>query len=369
MPSGKSANSYIRSLRPHSNKEVNRAAAELVSPSDAESFKRAVEIVAEWRTLHYGMVWLFRSILDVETRTIDPEGFVADRLKRIPTIIEKLGRQPHMKLSTMQDIGGLRAVVDNVAQARALSDRLSTMKPIGLASAFSLKLPIKDYIQNPAASGYRGLHLVYRYRSTREENKKYEGLKIEVQVRTRLQHTWATAVETVGTFRGESLKSGHGDPRWLEFFRLAGELVGQKENTGSLTLAPELIALRDQLYVFDRLSAFSVAQKLAEDPEVQSDPDVQKARYFLLVLDTKEFTVTVNPFPAEDFERAVKWQRYEEMLHLGQDHVDTVLVTADSLTELRAAYPNYFADIGDFIDLVYGGNPPATYSALPLERV
>ena len=226
---------------------------------------------------------------------------------------------------------------------------------------------VRDYIQSPTSRGYRGLHLVYAYSSTREENRHLEGLKIEVQIRTRLQHVWATAVEVAGIFRGESLKSGQGDARWLEFFRMAGELVGQKEELGDSRPRPGLVELRDELNVFNRLSAFSVAQQLVQSPEAQANEDVQGATFFLLVLDIEEYSVTVTPFPADAFERAVQWQRHNEMLHAGKDHIDIVLVTVDSLADLREAYPNYFADTGEFIDLVYGGRRPATYSTLPLE--
>ena len=45
--------------------------------------------------------------------------------------------------------------------------------------------------------------------------------KVELQLRTRLQHAWATANEIVGTFRREELKSGEGGPDWLRYFVLA----------------------------------------------------------------------------------------------------------------------------------------------------
>ena len=39
---------------------------------------------------------------------------VAQRLKRMPTILSKLERQPTMDITRMQDIGGCRAVVQSV---------------------------------------------------------------------------------------------------------------------------------------------------------------------------------------------------------------------------------------------------------------
>lgn len=110
---------------------------------------------------------------------------------------------------------------------------------------FELRLPIRDYVAHPATGGYRGLHLVYTYRSQGEDDRNIDGLRIELQIRSKAQHVWATAVEIVGTFRGESLKSGEGDPEWLEFFRLAGEAAAMSEVALSPPLSRELVALRD----------------------------------------------------------------------------------------------------------------------------
>ncbi len=52
---------------------------------------------------------------------------------------------------------------------------------------------------------------------------------IEVQLRTRLQHNWATAVETVGIFTGEALKSSQGNEDWQDFFRLVSTWFAHKE--------------------------------------------------------------------------------------------------------------------------------------------
>ena len=64
-----------------------------------------------------------------------------------------------------------------------------------------------DYINHPREdTGYRGIHLIYRYRSDRKK-RAWNGRKIEVQLRTKLQHAWATAVETIGAFKNMALKS------------------------------------------------------------------------------------------------------------------------------------------------------------------
>ncbi|MBU6438396.1 MAG: hypothetical protein KGQ77_12790, partial [Betaproteobacteria bacterium] len=61
----------------------------------------------------------------------------------------------------------------------------------------------------------------------------FNNQKIEVQLRTRLQHAWATAVEIVDAFTGQALKSGlklnSGDPKWRRFFALMSSVIAIRE--------------------------------------------------------------------------------------------------------------------------------------------
>ncbi len=62
-----------------------------------------------------------------------------------------------------------------------------------------------------------GCYLIYRYFSDRQT--KYNTLKVELQLRSQLQHAWAAAVETVGAFVQQALKSSLGEEEWLRFLR------------------------------------------------------------------------------------------------------------------------------------------------------
>ncbi len=146
-------------LKPtHSKGTLNRAGQVLVTTGpDTIAYKNALKIVNEWRTCHAYPLNTFNSTLRHKVKRF-PDALVAQRLKRLPTIIDKLGRYPDMKLAQMQDIGGIRAVVGSV---------------------------------NPKPDGYRGVHLVFEYNNTLSRNglaKNYSGLLVELQIRTDLQH-------------------------------------------------------------------------------------------------------------------------------------------------------------------------------------
>lgn len=67
---------------------------------------------------------------------------------------------------------------------------------------------------------------------------------IEIQFRTHLQHLWATAVETMGIFTKQLLKSGTGDAEVMRFFVLISALFALEENTPPI---PETSGTQDDI--------------------------------------------------------------------------------------------------------------------------
>ena len=183
----------------------------------------ALQTLNNWRSCHAYPINTFNATLRNKVSVVSPTAIVAQRLKRAPSIVSKLQRFHAMKLSTMQDIGGLRGVVKTNKQVYRLLQNY-------LSSRFDHELVVaRDYIKNPKTSGYRSVHLVYKYRNKREPH--YDGLQIELQIRNRVQHAWATAVETMGTFLDHSLKSSEGPSEWLNFFSLSGSAFAHLEGT------------------------------------------------------------------------------------------------------------------------------------------
>src|SRR5262249_36153318 len=124
-----------------------------------------------------------------------------------------------------------------------------------------------DYISSPKMDGYRSVHLIYKYRTKAEKLRVYEGLRIEIQLRSKLQHAWPPAVETVSTFTGQALKSNVGEKEWKRFFSLMGSAIAAREATPTIPNTPmnahelkeELEGLTRQLDVQNRLTIYGNA--------------------------------------------------------------------------------------------------------------
>ena len=207
----------------------------------------------------------------------------------------------------------------------------------------------KDYIRRPKASGYRGIHLVYRYGSVR--HPAFNGLQIEIQLRTRLQHAWATAVETVGTFLGQSLKSSEGHEGWLRFFELAGSVFAREEGSPAAPnvpdepgrLAADTREAMRTLRVQERLLAFGAALSAT------GTQDVPPGGYVLLVLEPNRSSLTVWSYLGRHLAVGIR-DYMEQEKRVAADGGDAVLVAADSLASLRRAFPNYFGDTRTFVE-------------------
>ena len=127
----------------HSNQEINRAGSVLRS-TDASSAEKmaALDVINNWRACHYYPINTFQANLRRHLNIIDLSALVGQRLKRVSSVESKLKRFKSMDLARMQDIGGLRAIVQDIATVRQLEERYEK-------SRFDHKLVRKDdYIQN-----------------------------------------------------------------------------------------------------------------------------------------------------------------------------------------------------------------------------
>ena len=332
----------------YSRGEVDRA-GELLNRTweelDIDDYYHALEVINNWRSSHSRPLYTFRFGVRRYAERVDTNALVAQRIKRLSSIRLKLRLSPNMKLSQMQDIGGCRAVVENVKKVKRLVENYKT------SDIKHKLLGQDDYIKDPKPSGYRSVHLIYKFFS--DKKATHNGLRIELQFRSQLQHAWATAVETVGTFTRQALKSSQGEADWLRFFALMGTAIAEREDcppvpgTPSNTdeLRSELRDYAQKLDVASRLQAFGAALQTVEGLEIGKETD-----YYLLELDPSAMKINVLGYRRQDLEKATKdYLNAEKNL---SENSDAVLVSVESMASLRRAYPNYFLDTNRFVEAV-----------------
>jgi Region found in RelA / SpoT proteins len=334
----------------YSRAEVNEAGRILVNDSvpfgdlaGADNYGHALQIINNWRASHQYPLNTFQVTLRRKARSLHSNVLVSQRIKRLDSIRRKLSTTT-IQLHQMQDIGGCRAVVDRPQHVIRLRDLYAE-------SRFGHVLKNeKDYIQQPKDDGYRSVHMIYRYAGT-ENTHQYDNLQIEVQMRSTLQHAWATAVEAVGTFTKQALKWRGGDADWHRFFVLMSSAMANIEKCQLVDgtpktrkeLAAQLRELSTQLRVHDTLRAYSLTLNYVGGGLRQSD-----AKLLLVHMKPAENKVEVRGFRLRESQQA------NELYTALEEKIDpasadqAVLVSVDSLQALQRAYPNYFLDTARF---------------------
>jgi ppGpp synthetase/RelA/SpoT-type nucleotidyltranferase len=144
-----------------------------------------------------------------------PNRRVLSRLKREDQILAKLYRQ-RTRLSTVEDIAGCRAVVPDLATVYRLSDHISS-------GARRMEVVDQDdYIRDLTPTGYRALHL----HCLRDERK------VEVQIRTAWQHTWAEVVEGLDRRYGMDAKHGDAPEPVMDGLRSLSDALAVRDTDG-----------------------------------------------------------------------------------------------------------------------------------------
>lgn len=199
------------------------AAGEL---TDQAMYHQALAVLLAYRAAHKDPLTKANMGLRSMVRTEGCRVEVTQRLKRVPTIIDKLTREPTMQLANMQDVGGCRAVLRSVDEVRRVQRRLVKNRP---------PLRVTDYITTPRDSGYRAVHVIVCY----------DERAIEVQLRTPVMHAWAITVERISGRLQSDLKSGRGPEPLRELLGLISEAMALEE--GGQTVDEERVERMNEL--------------------------------------------------------------------------------------------------------------------------
>lgn len=292
---------------------------------------RIFGIANAWRDLHELPMVRVRSQAIGQLRRLQLRGnTTAARLKRLPSIKKKLQTR---YLDVIQDLAGVRVIVPTMQDV----ERMAEACRVGLQHTIWEE---DDYIAEPRLSGYRSLHLKLEYKPANRLEEVCDGCRVELQIRTRRQHGWATANEAVGLFRGEALKNGKGSPNWLRLFVLMASEIARIEGRPEVPGVPdhaervrELRELNELIGAARFLDGISQAVHFTDQ---YFRPD--SSEVYLIRFDLETHEVRVVGYNSTSGARSYHATEAQE------DRYDAVLVTSDKIGNLKKAFPNYFGD-------------------------
>ena len=329
----------------YSKRQINNAGKTIANPhASTEERDEALKILNNWRAAH---AYPLQIICD-HLRKHNKNANVVQRLKRLESIVGKIERFPDMQLYKMQDLGGCRVIVDTISE---VDNAIKQYKNSRIRHILKREY---DYIQHPKDSGYRCYHMVYQYHSDKNETYN-KNILIEIQFRTKLQHIWATAVEMMALVTRSNLKASQGNEDILRFFTLVSSLFAIEEHTpvcpntsnDENELLKEINDLNQKHHIIDTLNALS---KTIQITEHNNGIKNKKREYYVLALNYKARHVDIYGYSKGNIDRATFV--YNQLESKATNNENIVLVSADSMDLLKLAYPNYFADIHTFINIL-----------------
>ncbi|MCU1251766.1 MAG: hypothetical protein JWQ49_4795 [Edaphobacter sp.] len=309
-------------------------------------------VISDWRSSHELAMKRVMASLKRHANEHGTAGVIYGRAKRMSSIASKLGRLPNMALSTMQDIAGCRVVVESASDAElfAASIRSELAQKLSRGGAISER----SYIQSPKLDGYRSIHFIVRYKPL-NLSPDVQPRKVEIQVRSTLQHQWATALETVDLFTTQTLKVGGGDARWRRFFALSSGIFASKENRPAVPGLPlaykDLLAetnkLARELHVAKRLQGWSDVMR--DVLEGSTSGALGEIYSYLVELHVDENKTHIKKYGANQLQDAHENYLQSEMQNANSSTRSSVLATAYSFSEVRKAFPGYYGDTKAFL--------------------
>lgn len=334
----------MKAVLKYSKNEIDKAGNVLAGEADQRiNQDLAIKILENFRSIHNHPLIVFRMSLLRKSKNLNGNVLISQRLKRAPSIVNKLKIQKTMSLSQMQDIGGLRAVVDDLNELYKLRNLIRDGEN---QTAFkSTFIKETDYVESPKESGYRSIHLIYKY----DKNVSSESqCRIEIQLRTKIHHAWATAVEVIGTYLRQPLKQSFGDTELLELFKeISKVFILIENNQFNSDLFKKTAKKINELKLRDKLKGFSVATQISTQDKKQ-----EKGKYYLISLNFKDKILNVKRYSESKLDQANTEYTELEKTYLNDKNVEIVLVSVDDINNLEKLYPNYFLDTQEFVKLL-----------------
>lgn len=287
--------------------------------------------------------------------------FSSRRLKRTPSIIHKIKRsinnKTKTKLSNMQDIWWCRCVFDSIADIYDFVAWLEKSKEI--LSLFKIKY-IYDYLsQNtdwkyntkkikpigPKQDGYRWIHIVFE---SINDNINW-WLNIELQLRTKYQHSRATAVEIFDLINEWKIKFWEWEKTPRGFFKRASiafekeEWIKRSNYTKSRRLMTDINKEINILKTLnDRVISYDFTRFYQEEiwkKNIQWD-------MILEIIREGDSKVHVKPYHEKTTNELKDIYLELETKNLKNENIDIVYLSSD---EIELAYPNYIWNANFFI--------------------
>lgn len=288
-----------------------------------------LNMLQEYRQTFQGPISRVFGFLLTNTRKIDKQSVVTYRIKRIDTIIEKLRRYSNnpngdMNLSRMWDIAGCRCILNDPSEKKLY--RLQDV----ILKEFGPNCKVNDRVAEAKDSGYRSIHVYVKDKETQKS--------IEIQIRNREQHNWATLVEIVDLLYETNIKEKGAEGelgRFLQLYSKANELTDEE--------FAEMLRIERNKKVFERMSKVLTGNYL--NIRRQWLKQKQKGNYFVITANKSKSEIeTYRTF------KAAEAAYYEKYRTIRDSNIVLTHLKQPAFEQISMAYSNYVLAMHAFFD-------------------
>ncbi len=304
---------------------------------DEVDFIELEDIFDEYRKRHLGPLTEISMDLQKWLADYECEFYIAQRLKRKPQIISKLKRL-HVRLTQLQDIGGARIVVEDNDQVEKiyayLHDELKKQDKISV-------IRVKDYRERGRdTTGYRALHVIM----------SLDGVFVELQIRSRIQHYWSELIERTSVVYGFTLKEQKGDPEVIHYFQQLSyafyEIESGRDITSSMQIsleefrkkAEEIIQSSDNKRIFDSFIHDDILKTMSSREKSRG----VGFKNWLMIFDWNSGSFIDWSDVGRDIDQAVNTYVKAESQYNQGEGFEVVLIGSSSVATIRQTHSHYF---------------------------
>lgn len=287
-----------------------------------------LELLQKYRTSYKETLSLVFTRLTSLTKSVYTESILSYRIKRIDSIIRKLERKPKMQLDRMWDIVGCRCILKNEKQIRKLEGRIKD-------HFFVIENQTRDYYNRENSTGYKSLHLYIKL------NENHPNV-IEVQLRTKDDHNWATLVEITDLLLDDNAKEAedYTKTKFGEFHKILSKKSNLDEKSTRYILET---VIENNLY---NLISKTFINNYVEVRSQWVNNEKSKFKNFFVIVSQKDKYPQIQSF--ELYEEA----EIEYFNHFKNDSKANVLLTYlqnNCYEQISIAYSNYILTTHVFI--------------------
>lgn len=323
-----------------SNTLIDKAGKALAkdSETDVERYIKYIDAFDEYRKNH--LVPLSKTTIELQQwlNQYGKEYFIAQRLKRKPQILRKLLRFS-VRLSQLQDIGGARIIVD---QNKDVDEVVSFLRGRFKDNPEIQLLRETDYRgEGREDSGYRAYHMILESGQC----------KLELQIRSKIQHYWAETIERTSVVYGHFLKELEGDPIVIDYFKTLSDLFYEIESGrrpgAALRTKVEELRIRAEAIIqeADEKNVFNsyVNEGMINDLE-EKEKRITKSglKNWIFIFNWKTGAFVSWELVTNDPQGAIRRYVESEDQYTSENGFEVVLVGSSKVATVRQTHSHYF---------------------------